>query len=351
MAVEDLWVKADGTPSRRAGRGLRWRVRVYGRPARSLRTKAAAVAYWQSQMDASGPSAVTVGALLDLWLAGKAGLSQAGRRACADAAAMVRTDWGQTIAAEVTRPDVQAWLAGLTVTVKRRDAELTRPASASTKVKALQALAGALTVGVETGDLQANPARGVTTRPEQPHDPQFLTAAELRALAARAGHYASLVMLLGTTGLRIGEACALDVGDVQTRTVTRGGRRAEVRRLRVRTSKTGGGRDVPIPASVLDLLDVDGRDAGEPLLTSPEGARMSRHNVARSWRRVAPAGLRLHDLRHTAASLAIASGADVKAVQRMLGHKRASMTLDTYGHLWDAGLDDVAAAVDARIRD
>jgi len=38
------------------------------------------------------------------------------------------------------------------------------------------------------------------------------------------------------------------------------------------------------------------------------------------------------ELRHTAASLAIASGADVKVVQQMLGHKSATMTLDLYGH-------------------
>jgi site-specific recombinase XerD len=45
------------------------------------------------------------------------------------------------------------------------------------------------------------------------------------------------------------------------------------------------------------------------------------------------AGLHPHALRHTAASLAIDSGADVKVVQRMLGHKSATMTLDLYGHL------------------
>jgi integrase len=46
-----------------------------------------------------------------------------------------------------------------------------------------------------------------------------------------------------------------------------------------------------------------------------------------------------HDLRHTAASLAISAGANVKAVQRMLGHASASMTLDTYADLFDADLD------------
>lgn len=53
-----------------------------------------------------------------------------------------------------------------------------------------------------------------------------------------------------------------------------------------------------------------------------------------------------HDLRHTAASLAISSGANVKAVQRMLGHASASMTLDTYADLFDNDLDGVATALD-----
>lgn len=49
-----------------------------------------------------------------------------------------------------------------------------------------------------------------------------------------------------------------------------------------------------------------------------------------------------HDLRHTAASLAISSGANVKAIQRMLGHASAAMTLDTYADLFEDDLDDVA---------
>ena len=57
-----------------------------------------------------------------------------------------------------------------------------------------------------------------------------------------------------------------------------------------------------------------------------------------------------HELRHTAASLAIASGADVKVVQQMLGHGSASMTLDTYGHLFEDRLDEVGDAM-GRARD
>ena len=52
-----------------------------------------------------------------------------------------------------------------------------------------------------------------------------------------------------------------------------------------------------------------------------------------------------HALRHTAASLAISSGANPKVVQRMLGHRRAAMTLDVYADLFDSDLDAVAESV------
>ena len=59
------------------------------------------------------------------------------------------------------------------------------------------------------------------------------------------------------------------------------------------------------------------------------------------------APLRIHDMRHTAASLAIKAGADVKVVQRMLGHASAAMTLDRYGHLMPGQAEAVADRLDA----
>ena len=59
-------------------------------------------------------------------------------------------------------------------------------------------------------------------------------------------------------------------------------------------------------------------------------------------KRAGLAPLTPHNLRDTAASLAVASGANVKSVQRMLGHASAAMTLDVYSGLFDAELDDVA---------
>ncbi len=54
------------------------------------------------------------------------------------------------------------------------------------------------------------------------------------------------------------------------------------------------------------------------------------------------AELRVHDLRHTAASVWLASGADPKVVQRVLGHATAAMTMDLYGHMIDRNLWDAA---------
>lgn len=62
-------------------------------------------------------------------------------------------------------------------------------------------------------------------------------------------------------------------------------------------------------------------------------------------------GLTPHKLRHTAASAAIAAGADVMVVKQMLGHPDAKQTLNTYSHLWPDRLDEVADAMEqARCR-
>ena len=55
-----------------------------------------------------------------------------------------------------------------------------------------------------------------------------------------------------------------------------------------------------------------------------------------------PDGLRIHDLRHTAASLAVSAGGNVKAVQRMLGHSTAAQTMDRYAHLFTDDLEALA---------
>ncbi|HKA83715.1 MAG TPA: tyrosine-type recombinase/integrase [Acidimicrobiales bacterium] len=62
------------------------------------------------------------------------------------------------------------------------------------------------------------------------------------------------------------------------------------------------------------------------------------------------AGLRVRDLRQSAVSLAVNSGANPKVVQQMLGHASAAMTLDVYAGLFNPDLDDVADRLDEAAR-
>lgn len=341
MAVQDLWRDRHGNPTARDGRGKRWRVTVAGHPSKAFMVKRDAVA-WEAELLSSerayGP-VVTVGELLDKWLAGKAHLPKSSGAGLA--AARVRGRWGHVNADEVQPHEVQAWLSGLEVEHRRDGGRVLVAASVSTRRKSLQALAGAMDIGVTIGAVVRNPCDGARVGKDRTREARFLTVAELQTLAYHAGSYGPMVWLLGTTGLRLGECVALDVSDVA---VKRG-------RLRVRRAKSGRGRDVPVPVSVLGMLDLS---APGPLFRSPAGGRVDSDNWrARVFRPAAEAaglgGVRIHDLRHTAASLAISSGADVKAVQNMLGHATAAMTLDVYGHLFDRGLDDVAARMDRLI--
>src|SRR5699024_8189233 len=112
-------------------------------------------------------------------------------------------------------------------------------------------------------------------------------------------------------------------------------------------------RWVSVPRFIAERLGehVAGRGANDLVFTSPHGEPLRASNFRRdvvspAAERVGLSGLVPHELRHTAASLAIAAGADVKVVQQMLGHKSATMTLDLYGHLFDDRLDEVADALD-----
>lgn len=96
---------------------------------------------------------------------------------------------------------------------------------------------------------------------------------------------------------------------------------------------------MPLVAELHDLIDrrSAGRSATDWLFPAPEGGPLRESNWKRSiqWSQaVAQLGrpsLRVHDLRHTAAALWLASGADPKVVQAVLGHFSAAMTMDATG--------------------
>ena len=94
-----------------------------------------------------------------------------------------------------------------------------------------------------------------------------------------------------------------------------------------------------------------GKAPTDLLFASSAGGRLDHRRERPAWfdRAAASIGfdeLTPHELRHTAASLAVSVRANVKAVQRMLGHASAAMTLDTYADLFDDDLDDVGERLD-----
>jgi integrase len=113
---------------------------------------------------------------------------------------------------------------------------------------------------------------------------------------------------------------------------------------------------VPIPRSLIDALvaQATGKKSEDVLFSSSNSEPIRLANWRqRVWESAIAAaglsGLTPHDLRHTAASLAIASGASVKHIQRMLGHKDAAMTLNVYASLFEDDLDDVSNRLDAAL--
>ena len=118
--------------------------------------------------------------------------------------------------------------------------------------------------------------------------------------------------------------------------------------------KTHEQREVPIPRSLAVELaaHVEGKTPDELVFTGVRSGGPIRVAIFRrghfdaAAKAIGVPGLHPHELRHTAASLAIANGADVKVVQQMLGHASATMTLDIYGHLFGNRLDEVADALD-----
>ncbi|HEY0498188.1 MAG TPA: site-specific integrase, partial [Kutzneria sp.] len=165
------------------------------------------------------------------------------------------------------------------------------------------------------------------------------------------------ILFLAYTGVRYGEMAALRVRNLNLLR-----RRALIAEAVVDvnghavfgTPKNHQRRQVPLPRFLADELaaHVAGKAPGDFVFAAEKGGVMHSRNFRRksfdpAVRAAGLEGLTPHALRHTAASLAIASGANVKVVQTMLGHQSATMTLDLYGHLLADQLDEVADAMDA----
>jgi integrase len=162
-------------------------------------------------------------------------------------------------------------------------------------------------------------------------------------------HLRPAVLLGAFAGLRTSETCALRVSDVDfIRGVVSTAIQWPAEPLKSETSRT----PVPIPQELaLELSAAVKQYEGETVVTDEVGRPCSPWELQRAVRvarkrvKGLPEGFRYHDLRHYFASLLIASGLDVKVVQKRLRHASAVTTLNTYGHMWPDADESSRAAV------
>lgn len=259
----------------------------------------------------------------------------------------VNPKWGNRAVGSIRHSEAQSWVSELAATM-----------SATSTLRAHGVMAGILDVALKDLRISSNPARGLTVpkKPRKAHT--YLTHDQVDRLALESSH-STLVLFLAYTGLRWGEATGLRVKDLDTlrrrvsviqNAVMVGGH------VEVGTPKSHKIRSVPFPEFLTLSLArrCDGKNREQLLFGDGTNHMRLPHSRAgwfaqavkraqetdAAFPRVTP-----HDLRHTAASLAISAGANVKAVQRMLGHASAAMTLDVYADLFDDDLDAVAVAL------
>ena len=342
-------------------KGYAWRVQYRSpdgrsRTKRGFRTKAEAQAWSDKNavsihdQDWIDPTAgkVTVGEVGERWLAMQTHLKPSSSTLAHQVwSGTVKPYWGQRPVMGITRADVQAWVSGM-----GRSASWTRHAH--------NMLAQVLDLAVDEKRIRRNPARGVKLPRRGKGVKVYWTMEQLKAFAAECGDREDLILLLGTSGLRWGEAIALRPADLDP---LRGRIRVERNAAKVGngvvlgTPKTHERRTVAVAEHVMGML-VERASHLEPdallweakrggWLKSPghnswfDGALKRAQAKDESMVRVTP-----HGLRHVAAGLLVNAGANVKAVQAQMGHASATMTLDTYSDLFDDGLDAVASALD-----
>lgn len=272
------------------------------------------------------------------------------------------------------RPDhIEAAWASLTTARKVAGKEIRVPLAPSTVLRCHRVLARALVVATHRG-LIAVPATSRMDAPTAPSKEQTpLTATEARAVLAAAAEerLAARWTVCLSLGIRQGEALGLKWTDVdwdrRVLTVQRKLERIKGVGLVLSPPKTKKSiRRIRLPAQLVDALrehqqlQRHERMAAGPLwhrgpfdgliFTTEIGTPIDRHNDRRSWIRLLQkagvSAVRLHDGRHTAATLLLEQGVPARVVMEILGHASSRITLDVYSHVTDDLSDEAAAAME-----
>jgi integrase len=252
---------------------------------------------------------------------------------------------GEIPLSALNRADISKWV------IKLRDGG----ASGKTIGNKLGFLSGVLNAAVRDGDLPAHPAAGIRLPRTIKREMEILTRPEFDILkAAFTERWHPLLDLLVSSGCRFSEATALRPADVDrasgTIRITKAwkrvpdgdGERYELGQPKTRRSI----RTISIPGSVLDTLDRAGdyvftNSAGGPIRLYSWRTNVWTKSLAKAKavnpddpdKAVLTKPLRIHDLRHTAASWLLGAGIPLIVVSAHLGHEDPSVTSKVYGHL------------------
>lgn len=269
---------------------------------------------------------------------------------------------------KLTRRDVANLATHLATTKGARGKIL----SAATRAQCLVVLRHALGDAVDRGLLRDNPATGVRRPQVKRAELTTWTAGELRIFLqmTESDRLGPLWRLLSQTAMRRGEALGLQWSDVDLvagKIIVQRQRKANGYAVEEGPTKTGKARVVSIDAATVatlrrqsELQLQDARDWGDAwqatghVFTREDGSPWHPDRVSKLFdEAVRDAGvprIRLHDLRHTWATLALRAGVHPKVVQERLGHANISMTMDRYSHalpdLQESAAELVAALVD-----
>lgn len=259
-------------------------------------------------------------------------------------------EWADVPVREVTPQRVRRW--------HEQALRVTRPTALAQAYRLLRSL---LSVAVADEAIPANPCRlrsAGTPRAARPS--RALTAREVLAIAAAMpARYAALVLVLAFGGLRFGEATALRRCDVapdgSTVTVERSVRNVGSHWLVGPPKTEAGVRTVVLPGFVAAALaahlhDTVADDERAIVFATRTGQYVARSNFGATFRRAVEAcglpAVRVHELRHTGATLAAATGATTAELMHRLGHATPAAAL-VYQHASAHRDAEIARALDA----
>lgn len=210
----------------------------------------------------------------------------------------------------------------------------------------------AFNFAVETGVIQKNLVKSVKKRIPKGRaaaDPVVMRPEEVRAFLSKESKWKVLYAFLVTTGLRIGEALALKWENVKDGKVEVLDTLDDISSgflLADRTKTANSVRTVYLTPEVVSMLE--GLERKTEFVFSGKGVNYYQQ-ISEEFRSLAPEGMTLHDLRHTACTLMLAAGISPKVVSGMLGHFSVAFTLDTYAHLIPEMYEDVPAKISSAV--